>query len=195
MGIVELYSDKIDTFWVNNETFLYVLDDKNNLIADYDFRTGLKLLKRDKEIVIYINDEDLIPGKWFLFATKVHNKKNKKIIKTKGKKIGVIKTRVFEEERPWDLGYSNQLHVSRKEREERLSICKSCPFFNIKDVTCQIDGSIVLETTKYADKYCPEEKWGDKESAMKKFAGDAIIVNEEEQQDFESELEEYLKGL
>jgi hypothetical protein len=194
MGIVELYSDDVDTVWNDQKTSLCVLDDNNNLIADYDFRTGLRLLKSDTKFTIYINNDDLIPGKWVLFVTKIYDGEENKTIKVEGNKEGVFKERIFEEERPWDFGYSNQLHVSRQERENRLSVCKSCPFFNIENMTCEIDGENVLDKTKYLDKYCPEEKWGDKEAVMKKISRSATIIYQKDQQDFELELEEYLKG-
>jgi len=194
MGIIELYSDNVDTVWNDQKTFLCVLDEKNNLIADYDFRTGLKLVKDDKKITIYINDNDLVPGKWILFVTKIYEEKQSKTIKVEGNKKGVFKERVFEEERPWDFGYSNQIHVSRKEREERLSVCKSCQFFKINDMTCKIDRENVLDKTKHLDKYCPEEKWGDKEAVIKKISRSATIIYNENQKEFELELEEYLKG-
>jgi hypothetical protein len=194
MGIVELYSDDIDTVWNDQETFLCVLDENNNLIADYDFRTGLKLLKNDKKFTIYVNNDDLVPGKWILFVTKIYEKKPNETVKVEGNKEGVFEKRIFEEDRPWDFGYSNQLHVSRQERENRLSVCKSCPFFNIENMTCEVDGENVLDKTKYLDKYCPEEKWGDKEAVMKKMSRNATIIYQQDQQDFESELEEYLKG-
>jgi hypothetical protein len=194
MGIVELYSDDVDTVWNDQKTSLCVLDDNNNLIADYDFRTGLRLLKSDTNFTIYINNDDLIPGKWVLFVTKIYEGEENKTIKVEGSKEGVFKERIFEEDRPWDFGYSNQLHVSRQERENRLSVCKSCPFFNIENMTCEVDGENVLDKTKYLDEYCPEEKWGDKKAVMQKISRNATIISQQDQQEFESELEEFLKG-
>jgi hypothetical protein len=212
MEIVELYSDKPDTIWHNQKTFLCVFDEENNLIADYDFKTGLRLIKSDTELTIYIHDSDLIPGRWVLFVKTMYDEEFLETIKIEGSKNKsekdeeiYIKENIFKEKRPWDYGYSDQLHVSREEREERLSICKSCPFFNIEDMTCEVDGSIVLNTTKNANLFCPEEKWGDVERIKREHAAHFIEkgevdpggnrVDPEEQKMFEEELEEYLKGL
>jgi hypothetical protein len=66
-------------------------------------------------------------------------------------------------------------------------------------MTCNVDETIALENTKYLDKYCPEDKWGNKEEVLQKLTENGtmprIEVDEEEQGQFESELEEYLKGL
>ena len=199
MSVIELYSDNPKTIWHNNETFLCVFDDKNNLVADYDFKTGLRLMIDDKKITIYINNDDLVAGKWIFFVTKIYEENKIQKIKVEGKKEGETKKRIFKEDRPWDFNYSNQHHVSVKERERRLSICKSCPFFNIENMTCNVDETIALENTKYLDKYCPEDKWGNKEEVLQRLTeNDAIArikINEEDQGQFESELEEYLRGL
>ena len=199
VSIIELYSDNLKTIWHNNDTFLCVFDDKNNLIADYDLKTGLKLMKNDKKMTIYINDDDLIAGRWTLFVTKIYEENKTQKTKIEGKKEGDTKKRFFKEDRPWDTNYSNQQHVSVKERERRLSICKSCSFFNIGDMTCEIDKSIALEDTKYLDKYCPEDRWENKEEVLQRLTENGtmpkIEINQEEQSQFESELEEYFKGL
>jgi hypothetical protein len=206
MGIIELYSDKPNTIWKNSETFLCVFDNENNLISDYDFRTGLKLVQDEKKMTIYIADSDLVPGKWILFATKVFDEELEEAVRVEGKKDGEPREVVFNDKRPWDWNYSSEPHVSRQEREDRLSVCKSCPFFNIEDMKCEVDGKMVLETTKNVNGYCPEEKWGDKKRIdMERLAenlarGDIILpkgpnIDKEDQAEFENELEEYLKGL
>lgn len=194
MNILELHSDKPNTVWVDSETFLCVFDENNNLVIDYDFFTGLRLLQKDNEITIYMHDEDLVSGNWTLFATKIDEQQKKTTAKIKGEKKEHSDKKIILDGRPWDYPYSTQEYVSRKEREERLSICKSCPFFDIENMTCKVDGGIVLDKTKYLYTYCPEEKWGDKAAVIEKFTRNGRIIDEQEQQKFEKELEEYLKG-
>lgn len=209
MSIIELYKDKPNTLWQNNETFLCVFDENNILIASYDFCTDLKLMQDDKEMTIFIHDDDLVPGKWILFATKVNNdyikKYIKKRIKVEGNKPGKSKKIKINEEYPWNKNWGHGQYVSRKKREERLSVCSTCPFLNLENMTCSVNKKIVLESTKYENEYCPEEKWGNKEEVMKKMfdsavsRGDIIIsqnqqIDQKEQAEFEAEFEEYLKG-
>jgi hypothetical protein len=209
MKIIELYKDKPNTLWQNNETFLCVFNENNILVGSYDFNTGLKLMQDDKEMTIFIHDDDLISGKWVLFATKVNNdyikKYTKKMIKVDGFKAGKETEIKFQEQYPWNKNWGHGKYVSREEREKRLSVCSKCPFFNLDNISCSINKKIVLESTKYHNEYCPEKKWGDKDAVMKEIfdeatlRGDIIIsqnhkIDIKEQEDFEAELEKYLKG-
>lgn len=210
MGIVELYKDKANTLWQDHETFLCVFDDNGVLVAGYDFCTGLKLMQDDKNMTIFINDDDLVPGKWILFATKVNDDYIKhyitKTIVVDGFKAGTTKGVEFTEEYPWTKNWGHGKYVSRTEREERLAICSKCPLFDSQNIKCSVNEKIVLESTKYENEYCPEGKWGDKEKIEAEILenaisrGDIIIpqaqqIDPEEQADFEAEFEEYLKGL
>jgi hypothetical protein len=203
MGIINLHKDILNTVWRDDETFLCVFDNEGRLIADYDFSTGLKIVQNDKEITVYISDDDLVAGRWVFFATKVFQGNDQiQKIKIEGRKEGNPTKKKLSEDLPWKESPMMGKHVSRKEREERLDICKSCPLFNLENMTCTVNQQIVLNTTKFEDSYCPEKRWGDwdrvfMETYEKQGATidrEAIKFGSQQQQDFENELEEFLKG-
>lgn len=214
MNTINIYKYKSYANLKIDEVFLCVFDNNNNLIANYDLATGLYTLVKDGQLTICINDNDLVSGKWVFFATEV-KKTNEQIsyekIKINGSKKGKTKKIEYKDEYPWnnETWIPALEYVSRKEREERLSICKSCPFFNLENMTCDIDGKIVLESTKFKYQYCPENKWGNQEETLQyrpefmphiqeNEANDIIMKNSQkdmEQKQFEDEFEEFLKGL
>ena len=206
MGIVEIYKDEPNTVWVNDETFLCVFNNENVLIADYDFCSGLKIMQNNKNMTIFINDIDLPSGKWILFATKINTQDNlRETIKVEGFKEGEVAAKEFNEEGPWLNNCSPDEQVSKEEREERISICTECPFFNSADMICTINNRIVLESTKYKGLLCPKGKWGDQETMDRMLKeglanGDIMMpvgetIDKQDQSDFEADLEEFLKGL
>ena len=206
MGIVEIYKDEPNTVWVNDETFLCVFNNENVLIADYDFCSGLKIMQNNKNMTIFINDRDLPSGKWILLATKINIEENlKEKIKVEGFKEGEVTAKVFSDEGPWLDNCGPDERVSREEREERISICTECPFFNSADMICTINNRIVLESTKYKGLLCPKGKWGDQETMDRMLKeglanGDIMMpvgetIDKQDQSDFEADLEEFLKGL
>jgi hypothetical protein len=207
MSTINIYKDKANTVWENDETFLCVFDNNNNLISYYDFCTGLKLMQDDKEMTIFINSDDLALGKWTFFGTKVVVK-NKKELKEKVKVDGIKNEKPQNNAKIYSWPNENcgpGKFVSKKEREERISICKQCPLFDLQNITCTINEKIILKTTKYEHEYCPKEKWGDKDRIMANHAASAkaqgifvpnpVQIDAQEQADFEAELEGYLKGL
>jgi len=206
MGIVEIYKDEPNTVWVNDETFLCVFNNENVLIADYDFCSGLKIMQNNKNMTIFINDSDLPSGKWILLATKINIEENlKEKIKVESFKEGEVTAKVFSDEGPWLDNCGPDERVSREEREERISICTECPFFNSADMICTINNRIVLESTKYKGLLCPKGKWGDQETMDRMLkegleSGEivmpnAIVIDEQDQSNFEADLEDFLKGL
>ena len=206
MGIVEIYKDEPNTVWVNDETFLCVFNNENVLIADYDFCSGLKIMQNNKNMTIFINDRDLPSGKWILLATKINIEENlKEKIKVEGFKEGEVTAKVFSDEGPWLDNCGPDERVSREEREERISICTECPFFNSIDMICTVNNRIVLESTKYKGLLCPKGKWGDQETIDRMVkegleSGEivmpnAIMIDEQDQSNFEADLEDFLKGL
>jgi hypothetical protein len=140
-----------------------------------------------------------------LFATKINIEKNlKEKIKVEGFKEGEVKAKVFSEKGPWLDNCSSDEQVSKEEKEKRISICTECPFFNSLDMTCTINNRIVLESTKYKGLLCPKGKWGDKETedrmlkeglANGEIVMPSVVIDKNDQLDFETELEEFLKGL
>jgi len=206
VNIIEIYKDTVETMWKNSETFLCVFDDKNNLLADYDFCTGLKLMQDEQDMIIFIKDEDLIAGRWVFFATKVNKDNISEKIQVDGKKDGVQEEVVFSDKYPWSDNCGPGNYVSRKERQERVSVCISCPLFDSKNMTCTVDNVLILESTKSADSFCPEEKWGDKEAVMARAIEEAIKDGDiimpsgvngypEDQSVFEEDLDKYLEGM
>lgn len=206
MKNIEIYKDSVETMWKDSETFLCVFDSKNNLLADYDFCTGLKLMQDENDITVFIKEEDLISGRWVFFGTKVNKDFLSEKIKINGKKEGNLETIEFTEGYPWSNNCGPGKYTSRKERQERVSVCMSCPLFDSKNMTCTVDETLILQSTKYQDKFCPEGKWGDKESVMAEILEDALDngdiimpkgekIRPEEQENFEEELDKYLEGL
>lgn len=207
MNIIEITKQDSSTIWHDGKTFLVVFDENNNQIADYDFSTGLQILQDEDSITIFITDEDIVPGSWKFFGTKIISI-NDKIYEEKvfcsGESFGSYRKRSFSEKDPWNKRRVFGEYVSFSEREERMDICRSCPLFNKTDGTCSVNGNLVIETTKNKYSFCPEEKWGNKEEVVNKMSlspeGDIItpepiIIDEKDQEKFEDELEEYLRGL
>lgn len=56
---------------------------------------------------------------------------------------------------------NGMVNVSDNIKEERMSICKSCPFFNSANTTCNQCGCYLEEKTKWASEKCPLDKWSD----------------------------------
>lgn len=200
MHITNIYSDEINTQWKDDETFLCMFDQNNNLVVYYDLCSGLRLVQDEEKMTVYINNSDLSPGKWIFFGTKtkvIGNNLIKEKIKIEGfSEYGT--NHKFKKIRSQNKCTSQET-VSEKEQKERISICNSCPFFDKNNMVCKENDRIVLDLTRYKYEYCPKEKWGNKEEVMKKLSENAIInipqINQKEQQEFEKELEEYLKGL
>lgn len=207
MNIINIHKDKANTIWKNDETFLCVFDNNNNLLADYDFCTGLKLMQDDKEMTIFINDENLVSGNWVFFATKINTANRTQVkerIKVSGFKGGSLDKFDIDDEYPWSNNCGPGKYISKKERDDRLSVCKSCPLFDLNNMTCTVDEKMVLQSTKYEDSYCPKEKWGDKAAVLAEISErmqgsiimpQAIKIDQQEQDEFEAELEKYLEAL
>lgn len=199
MGIVKIYRDEPNTTWLNDETFLCVFNSEDVLIADYDFCSGLKIMQNDKDMTIFINDSDLPSGKWILFATKINTQDNlRERLKVEGFKEGKIVPQEFNEEGPWLDNCGPDERVPKEERKERLSICIECPLFDSLNMRCTVNNTIVLESTKYKNVICPEKKWGDFDNFITSnqvAISPATTIDKQDQLDFESDLEEFLKGL
>jgi len=208
MKIIEIYKDNKSTIWIDEKTYLAVFDNKGNILADYDSASGLKILQDEDSIIFYITGEDLVPGNWKFFGTKFVEE-NEKGIEIKVESSGILegnkRKRVYTEKDPWSKKRASGQYVDSEEREKRFRICLSCPFFSSKDGTCSVNGNLVIESTKKFYSFCPEEKWGDREMVMKNISSsvsendiilpEPVVIEEEEQSQFEEELEEYLKGL
>ena len=209
MKIIEICEQPKNVVWNNDKTFLCVFDKNGNQIADYDFFSGLRLLLDENTIKVFIFDKDLVPGKWKFFGV-ITTQKNNKIIEKRiffeGIKTGKIFKRKYENKNPWNYhGGTITEYVSAKEREDRMDICRRCPLFNKIDGTCSVNGNLVIATTKRKYDYCPEEKWGNKSEAIRHYSQDLSeemiqniktknITSLNDQEKFEAEFEEYLKG-
>lgn len=62
--------------------------------------------------------------------------------------------------RPWDLFNKKMGRVSIEQKNQRLQICKECPFFLKITSQCKKCGCLMTEKTKLADAECPIGKWG-----------------------------------
>lgn len=144
MDIIEICKQPINTIWYDAKTFLFVFDENEKQIADYDFSSGLKLLTDGENITIFIYDKDLVPGKWIFVGTQLIQKNDNKIekkIKIEGYKEGKYLTTEYNPKNIWND-----------------------PKYEINDKT-------VIKSENTSRK------------------------NTEEQNQFEKELDEYLKGL
>lgn len=61
--------------------------------------------------------------------------------------------------RPWDLLNANKARLSDELQQERMEICKKCPFFVKFTQQCTKCGCIMPAKTKLADAFCPVGKW------------------------------------
>ena len=52
-----------------------------------------------------------------------------------------------------------RLLTNNKEQEERLSICKSCKYYDEKVIRCTQCGCFLEAKVKVASQYCPIGKW------------------------------------
>lgn len=69
--------------------------------------------------------------------------------------------------RPWDLLNANKQRVGQQLKEERLEICRSCPFYRKKTHQCVKCGCFMDLKTQLADAYCPIGKWHNVEVSFK----------------------------
>jgi hypothetical protein len=199
MNITEIYKTQKDTIWNDSKTFLMVFDKRGRQIADYDFYTGLQMIQKDDEIIIFIDNKDLVSGRWKFFGTKIKIVESKIIsenIFSEGVREGNNTSHTFFKENPWGTQNTNIEYVSFNERKKRIKICRSCPFFVHSTGECSVDGKNVIESTKIEKSYCPEEKWGSKEKSIILIEDEkqADIMFQQNQKEFEDELEEYLKN-
>lgn len=191
--------------WTNNETFLCVFDENGKFITDYDLCSGLKLMKKDNKMVFYVNEDEMVQGKWKLFANRISKDFSSEKIVISGESVVGSKTRKFDNNLPWAENCGPGKFVTRSEREKRLNICKECPLFDMQNMTCSVNLQSVLEATRDANKYCPEDKWGNKDKVFaeveereglteERAIAAAALIDKQNQSDFEKELEEFLKG-
>jgi len=200
MKTVNIYESAKNTIWNEGKTFLIVFDENGDQIEDYDLATGLKIIQDDKKSTIFINDEDLVSGTWKFFGTRareispavIEEKVESEGFKEKGEPVWPSVN-----EDPWTGRRVFGSFVSLSKRNERIDICRSCPFF-IKTIgECSVDGKSVIESTKQKNSYCPVEKWGDKKDSiisMKPGGVQEAAWLREDQKDFDDDLEEYFKS-
>jgi hypothetical protein len=65
--------------------------------------------------------------------------------------------------RPWDLITPAVGRVSEAVRNERYSICESCPLLHPIMKTCSACGCFMAQKTKLPNASCPKGKWGEHE--------------------------------
>lgn len=54
---------------------------------------------------------------------------------------------------------SGMVNVSDPIKQERMAICRACPFFNSSNTTCNKCGCFLEIKTGWASEKCPEGKW------------------------------------
>lgn len=54
---------------------------------------------------------------------------------------------------------NGMVKASDSVKQERMNICKSCPFFNSENTTCNKCGCFLEVKTGWASEKCPEGKW------------------------------------
>lgn len=203
--MIEIYEYDNDPSlaWNDQQTYLCVYDKKNIQIADYDFDTGIKLMLSENKIKVYIEDSNLVTGDWTFFGV-LSTIKNGKIvdrqeIEISGSEQGTASSRIYDDNDPWRFDYRPGTYILASEREQRISICRTCPFFNRKGF-CESNNTLAIERTKMKIGFCPEGKWGSEaeaaEAYQKEFVGENAVASiANDQKEFEAELEQFLKGL
>jgi len=205
MSTTNLYTLPINAMIIDDETSLCVFDEYNNLKADYDLTTGLRLLLDGESLTVYIHNKDLVPGAWVLFVGLMTAEFTKESDTVQGFTEGTPVPRDYNSESPWD-SRQNFTGVTLAERERRLSICALCPLLDTASMTCTVSNKLVTNVTTIDNQYCPEDKWGNKQQVMDEafqLALDKgeialptpISVEKEDQAQFEAELNSYLEGL
>jgi len=194
---IKIYSDNKSFMWSNNETLLFVADRDGRLVADYDLCSGLKLMSEGDNITMYVDNDDMVSGNWTLLANKYSEDFPVEKIVVHGRNETGSSTRTFDSETPWK-NCGSGFFVTRQEREQRLDLCKECPFFNTKDMTCDVDDNPVLKTTKEKDGLCPKNKWGDRQrindeiEARGGITYENTVIDQTDQTAFEEELAIFL---
>lgn len=61
--------------------------------------------------------------------------------------------------RPWDLLNANKARVGELVKDERMAICRECPFFIKVTQQCKKCGCLMHLKTQLADAACPVGKW------------------------------------
>lgn len=195
--LIDIYRYKSDDnlMWNDQETYLCVYDKNNIQIADYDFDTGLRLMIKNGSIHIYINDEQLVSGRWEFFG----NLGNKPV-RSSGNKNGDVTIRQYPDLDPWRFDHRPGTYITVPEREKRIDICRTCPMFT-KEGMCKVNGMLAIERTKMRIGFCPEGKWGDADDAQSAYEEEFVNgpikqdFDPEEQEDFNAEFDDFLKGL
>lgn len=202
MIIIYEYKNDPNLMWNDQQTYLCVYDKNNIQVADYDFDTGLNLMLSGDTISVFMEESDLVSGKWTFFGV-LSTAENGTIVSREEIEIsgkgGKAKLRTYNDQNPWRFDHRPGTYVSVEEREERISICRSCPMFDRKGF-CKINDMLAIERTKMKIGFCPEGKWGSEEEAIElyktEFVGENTIKYVTDgQAEFEAELDEFLKGL
>jgi hypothetical protein len=60
--------------------------------------------------------------------------------------------------RPWDLFNKNKERATKEIQQERMAVCKACPFLLFTG-QCSKCGCFMEAKTRLADAECPEDKW------------------------------------
>jgi hypothetical protein len=61
--------------------------------------------------------------------------------------------------RPWDMLNPQEPRSTKQLVEDRLAICRECPFFNKITVGCNKCGCFLRMKTKLVNAVCPIGKW------------------------------------
>lgn len=182
MSILELHTLPLNATILDSESSLCVFDPDGNLLADYGFSTGLRILGGSEEWTVYINDDDLVPGRWVLNLTTMEEELVKSRIE--GFKEGTPQERKLTGDALWEVTGGNIPRVSLDERATRLSICTSCDLLDSNTMTCSVSGKSVLDQTTRRVEFCPEDLWGERKTPIP-----VPIISPEDQKQFEADLE------
>lgn len=190
MEMIEILKIKKNISWNFDKTFLCVIDKKEKIKKSYNFCNGLFTLSDKDSITIFIYDEILCSGKWIFFASIIDNDTEQESVHiVEGFKPGKYKGKeeILHKEQLSSMGCGTSLFVDKNEHKNRLNICENCEFYENKNFNCKINNNPIINFTFRSENFCPEKKWSAKEHNIKN--------NLKNQDDFELELEEYLKGI
>lgn len=174
------------------ESFLCSYDDKGYIKNFYNICSAILRRYEDGKLIVYIKDSDLPSGDWKFFGSVKHDHNDDwEYVTSSGNKSGnhsgidvdrdilcpPVCNCITNDESSWTI------------KKERLNICQECPFFNKKKIKCDKNGDFILKKISHSTQSCPEKRW---ESDNDELDNSKDNTNQE---DFELELEEYLKGI
>ena len=106
-------------------------------------------------------------------------------------------------ESPWDYTAAPRIFARWGQRQDRITTCRACPFFDHAEGACTLDGSFMVTKTIDAAQECPDGRWGvtddfDAEEAERRSHRSVVMAPTvgplEGQDEFDAEWEAHRAG-